>query len=103
MTGRASASLPGNSPEDQLARAISSGQFSLQRYLIKICPFEFAVPCRTSATTGHMTAPPLHRDVTGYNGEALGVFCRTSTSIQLVATIRPFARVVWNGAELGSG
>jgi hypothetical protein len=32
----------------------------------------------------------VHRDVTGYNGEALGVFDRTSTSIQLVATIRSF-------------
>ena len=41
-----------------------------------------------------MTAPPLLRDVTGYNGEALGLYCRTSTSIQLVATMRPCAGAV---------
>jgi hypothetical protein len=32
----------------------------------------------------------VHRDVTGYNVEALGVFSRTTTSVQLVATIRSF-------------
>jgi hypothetical protein len=37
----------------------------------------------------HMTAPPLLRDVTGYKDEAPGLLCRTSTSAQLVATIRP--------------
>jgi hypothetical protein len=38
-------SIPGSSTDKMLVRATSSGQFSLPRHLIKICPFKFAVPC----------------------------------------------------------
>jgi hypothetical protein len=61
------------------------------RQVVNVGTFSYFPPSLTYPTTGHIWKPPSESEVCGYTGEALAVFCSTSTATKVTANIRPLA------------